>query len=137
MNITTFDELLQAARSQPDAQRLLMVFVGASIPEDASPEQRARFEAGEGGEITPLMGVDKTPDEINNFAELLAESRQMGPEWSLVFVAGLSGQGGRAPTSEEADGPLQGMVQAIKDGMFDRFIPFNTEGQAVFLDDGA
>ncbi|HEX5357237.1 MAG TPA: ribonucleotide reductase subunit alpha [Aquabacterium sp.] len=133
MNINTFDDLLLAARHQPDAQRLLMVFAAATLPDDCTAEQRARFEAGEGGELSPIMCVDKTPEELGSFAALQAESRQFGQPWVLVFVAGMSGQGPRAPTAEEARKPLEGMVQAIKDGRLEHFIPFDQQGQAVSL----
>jgi hypothetical protein len=133
MNIATFDDLLQAARQQPDAQRLLLVFAAATLPDDCTPDQRARFEAGEGGEIGPIMCVDKTPDELGSFVSLQEESQQFGQPWVLVFVAGMSGQGARAPTTEEAQKPLDGMVQAIKDGRLDHFIAFDRQGQAVSL----
>jgi len=55
MDINTFDDLLRAARQQPDPQRLLLVFAGASLSPDASTAQRAAFEAGVGGELAPLM----------------------------------------------------------------------------------
>ncbi len=133
MNITTFDELLQAARQQPTAQRLLMVFAGATLPADASPEQRAAFEAGHGGELTPLMCVDKTPDEAASFAALLKESDQFGHQWVLVFVAGLSGTPTRAPSSDEAQPQLQRMVDAVKSGQIGAFATFDRQGRAVSL----
>ncbi|HET8868933.1 MAG TPA: ribonucleotide reductase subunit alpha [Aquabacterium sp.] len=133
MNISSFDDLLQAAREQPDAQRLLMVFVGASLPEQASETAQARFQQGHGGELTPLMCVDKTPDEISSFEELCQEAAQFGPPWALVFVAALGGEGDTPPPSEEAGRYLESMVQAIKDGHIERFIPFNPEGHAVSL----
>ena len=46
MTLTCFDDLLSLAREQPEPQRLLFVFAAAGIPEDATPAQRARFEAG-------------------------------------------------------------------------------------------
>ena len=71
-NITNFDDLLQAARTQSQPQRLLFVFAGAELPADASAEQRAQFEAGEGGELAPLMCVDKAADELTGFDALAA-----------------------------------------------------------------
>jgi hypothetical protein len=65
--ITTFADLLDAARQQSEPQRLLFVFVGASLPEGASAEQRASFEAGESGELAPLMCVDKDPAALGSF----------------------------------------------------------------------
>ena len=133
MNISTFDDLLQASTQQPDAQRLLMVFVGAALPDNSNADEQARFEAGHGGELTPLMCVDKTPDEIPSFEALTTEAAQFGQPWALVFVAAMSGTGSLAPTSQQASPALEGMVQAIKDGQMDRFIPFNTQGHAVRL----
>jgi hypothetical protein len=69
LNISTFDDLLRAAREQPEPQRLLFVFAGAELPEDSTPEQRRRFAAGAGGALIPLMYVDKTPEELGTFSE--------------------------------------------------------------------
>ena len=37
LNISTFDDLLRAARQQPQPQRLLFVFAGAELPENSTP----------------------------------------------------------------------------------------------------
>jgi hypothetical protein len=131
--IRSFDELLRAAREQPQPQRLLFVFAAAGVSADATPEQRARFAAGEGGELTPLMCVDKSPEEIPDFAALVEESRQFGHDWAIVFVAGLAGSGDRAPTSAEAEAPLQRMVDAIKSGAPGSLLPFDREGRPLKL----
>lgn len=133
MNIASFDDLVRAARMQPQPQRLLFVFANAEIPEDSTPEQRARYEAGQGGALTPLMSVDKVPAELSTFSALVEESRGFGPDWAIVFVAGLSGQDGRAPTSEEADQSLQRMVESIKTGAFGSFMPFDRQGHPVLF----
>ena len=133
MNITSFDDLLQAARAQPEPQRLLFVFAGAELPPDSTPEQRLQFENGRGGTLVPLMYVDRTPGEIGAFADLVTESRKMQCEWSIVFVAELEGRGGRALTSEEAEAPLLRMIDAIKAGSLGAFIPFGRDGEPVVL----
>jgi len=48
MLITSFDELLHAARARPDPQRLLM-FTNAVLPEASTPEHRDRFVSGAWG----------------------------------------------------------------------------------------
>jgi hypothetical protein len=131
MNIENFDDLVRAARAQPEPQRLLFVFAGAEMPEDGTPEQRANFEAGQGGALVPLMSVDKIPDELGTFAELVAESRQFAPDWAVVFVTALSGKNGCAPTSAEADGSLQRMIESIKTGAFGAFLPLDTRGEPL------
>ncbi|MDE2418008.1 MAG: ribonucleotide reductase subunit alpha [Burkholderiales bacterium] len=133
MNIENFNDLLQAARTQPAAQRLLFVFVGVELPDDATPEQRAHFEAGHGGALVPLMCVDKTPEELDSFEVLAQEASQFGQPWALVFAAALSGVGRNAPTSADADKPLQAMVEAIKQGNMAAYVPFDAHGQAVHL----
>jgi hypothetical protein len=133
MEISSFDDLLRAAREQSEPQRLLFIFANAVLPDDSTPEHRARFEPGQGGALAPLMSVDKSPDEVGTFAALVEESRQFGQDWAIVFVAGLSGRDGRAPTSEEADQAPQRMVESIKIGSFGSFIPFDRQGQPMLF----
>ena len=132
MTISTFDDLLHAARTQPEPQRLLFVFTAIELPDDATPAQRERFQAGQGGALHPLMCVDKRPDELASFAMLVEESNQFGSNvWGIVFAAALSGTANRAPTSEDAEEPLQRMVEAIKRGEHGSYIPFDAQGQTV------
>jgi len=133
MNISSFDDLLRAAREQSEPQRLLFVFANAVLPDDSTPEQRARFEAGQGGALTPLMSVDKTPEELSTFTALVEESRPFGHDWAIVFVASLPGHEGQSPTSEEADRSLQRMIESIKTGVFGSFIPFDRHGQSMLF----
>lgn len=134
MNIAGFEDLLRTAREQSEPQRLLFVFADAELPVDSTPEQRARFQAGGGGALVPLMSVDKNPGDISTFSELAEESRQFGRDWAVVFVAALSGHGGRAPTDVEADQSLQRMIEAIKSGSFGAFMPFDRQGQPLIFD---
>ena len=133
MNISSFDDLLQAARQQPEPQRLLFVFANAELPQDSTAAQREHFLAGHGGALVPVMCVDKTPDELNSFADLLEESRQFSKDWRIVFAAALTGTVGNAPSSEAAEKPLQRMVEAIKAGTFGSYIPFDRQGLPVML----
>ena len=80
------------------------------------------------------MCVDKTPDELTTFAALAEESRAMGHPWTIVFVAGLAGRIGRAPTHDDAAAPLQRMVDAIKGGSHGSFIPFDRDGRPVLFE---
>lgn len=134
MSISSFDELIRVARQQPEPQRLLFVFTTVELPEGCTAEQRVRFEAGEGGALTPLMCVDKTPEELGTFGDLLEESRQVLQEWAFVFVAALSGKNGCVPRTEDAEAPLKTMVESIKAGSIGMFIPFDSHGQPVLFD---
>lgn len=133
MSLRTFADLLDLARQQPEPQRLLLVFAGAELPRDASAEERAAFERGEGGALAPRVCVDKLPEEIESFAGLLAESRQTGVDWDILLVAALSGRGGFAPGPDEAVQPLRMMVEAIRGGRVGDFLAVDREGQLVQL----
>ena len=134
MNITTFDDLLQAANNQPDPQRLLFVFTRIDAPpHDALPQQHAAYAAGQGGTLTPLACLDKTPDEAGSFQKLNAEALQVVPDWSIVFVAAMGGRGSRPPTSEDAEAPLNKMVEMIKTGRIEGLAPFDTNGDVLMF----
>ena len=133
MDISSFDDLLRAAHAQAEPQRLLFVFAGAELPDDCTPAERARFEAGQGGSLKPLMCVDKAPADVPGFASLVDESHQLGKEWAIVFVAALSGRHGQAPSAAAAEGALTRMVESIKAGQIGAFIPFDQRGVGVAL----
>ena len=104
----------------------MLVFASAELPADSTPEQVARFEAGQGGALALLMCVDKTPAEIGFFASLAAEAQQFGQLWALVFAAAMV-------DGPDAEAPLQRMVEDIKRGAIDNYLPFNLRGEAVRL----
>lgn len=133
MKLEHFNDLLSAAVAQPLPQRLLFVFAGVELPDDATPEQRTAFEAGHGGAIVPLMCVDKSPQELSSFETLTAEAEQFGQQWVLVFSAALSGTVQQEPTSADAEKPLQTMVEAIRRGKLDGYLPFDRQGLPVHL----
>jgi hypothetical protein len=133
MEISHFNDLLAAARGQPETQRLLLVFTGASLPAGATAEQRARFEAGESGELAPLMCVDKDPSALVDFEALVVEASSLGAQWAVVFAAALSGQRGQPPADSLVDAALQRMVEAVKAGNLAGLIPFDRQGEAVQL----
>lgn len=133
MRISTFEDLLTAARQQPEPQRLLFVFATAELPEGSSQQEAEAFEAGHGGALVPLMCASKAPEEIESFDALVGESLQFGATWAVVFAASLPGRNGKAPTAEDAEAPLQNMVESIKAGQLGTFIPFDPQGQTVVL----
>ena len=126
-----FDLLLQAAASQPEPQRLLFVFTAAELPADATPEQRERFRAGVGGTLTPLACVDKSVDELASFDALVDESRHASPPWQVVFIAALSGQAGRPPSSALVDSALQAMVNNVRAGRFRGYLALSASGEQL------
>ncbi|MCK2150594.1 MULTISPECIES: ribonucleotide reductase subunit alpha [Marinobacter] len=131
--ISCYSDLIQATRSQHEAQRLLFVFCRAELSDDATAEEKAAFERGEGGALTPVICVDKTPDEAPDFAALAEESKSTGQPWDVVFIAAMSGRGGVAPSSDEAQQPLTMMVESIRLGHIGHYLPLDSNGNAVSL----
>lgn len=134
--IEHFDDLLRLARSQPERQRLLLVFAGAELPDDATAAQRARFEQGEGGALAPLMCVDKLPEELASFEALQAEASAMEPPgqpWRLVFAAALSGTPRAAPSEQEASRVLDRMIESLRAGIPGAWLAFDRNGRPVQL----
>ena len=133
MAIANYAELLSEAHLQPDPQRLLFVFAKAELPDNPDARQRERFEQGEGGVLTPALCVDKMLDELSDIQSLVLESQRTGVTWDIVFVAALAGDGVDPPTSEDAERPLQRMVEALQMGSIDNFLAFDRQGNAVDL----
>lgn len=122
-----FQQLLAAAAAEPEPQRLLFVFAGAELPENATPEQEARFRSGQGGALGPLMCVDKAPRDLSDFKALVSEAERAGPPWNVVFAASLSGQAGRPPDKARIELALETMTAAVRDGRFEGFAAYGPE----------
>lgn len=133
MTLENFTDLLAAARQQSEPQRLLLVFTSAELPPDATVAEKAAFEMGAGGALTPKVCVDKRPEEIGSFAALVEEARETGINWDILFVAAMTGRGGFPPNSDEAEQPLRMMVEAIKGGRISDFLAVNPAGELVQL----
>ena len=129
INITNYESLLSAAKQQVEPQRLLFVFLKASLPKDHGAEEASRFYSGEGGELEAVMCVDKTLDELGRFSDLVEESKKMEQDWQIVLVAGLSGRNGDLPSPVEAEQALKSMVQSVQTGgNLSKYIAFDRTG---------
>jgi len=126
-----FHQLLQAAAQQLQPQRLLFVLAAAELPADASAAQRTAHQRGEGGTLSPLMCVDKSPAALSSFAALAEEARQAGPPWDLMFVAALSGQGGDEPAQADVEAAMKRMVERIHQGQIDGLLVLDRLGEPV------
>ena len=134
MEISSFDDLLSAARQQEQPQRLLFVFPEAELDPDSTEAQRRDFEAGHGGALVPVLTADKSPDELAGFATMVQESQLIGKSWAVVFVAALSGRAGKAPSDAEVEQVLTRMTDAVRAGELAGFIPFDREGHTVVFE---
>ena len=131
IRLSSFDDLVLAARAQPERQRLLLVFAHMGLPADATPEQRSSFEAGQGGALTPVMCVDKAAEDFPAFAELAADADRSGNAWSLVFAAAIGHRAGVAPTEAQVTAAMQQMIEAIGAGKPQGFALFDRDGRPV------
>ena len=131
MQLADFTDILAAARTQPEAQRLLFVFAAAELPQAHTPGQARRFREGRGGALAPVMCVDKGLDELHGFAALADESRATGQPWDMVFVAALAGAQGAAPPQAGVERGLKMMIDAVHRGAIDLFVAFDPRGDAV------
>jgi hypothetical protein len=132
INITDYESLLLAAKNQSEPQRLLFVFLKASLPKDHKNEEAVRFHSGQGGQLQPIMRVDKTLSELGVFSDLVAESERMEQDWQIVLVACLSGRNGVVPSSDDATQPLTMMLQTVENGGdLSKYMAFNRDGTPV------
>lgn len=131
--IQSYQDLIRAAGSQSQPQRLLFVFCRAELPDDASEAERRAFESGEGGALVPVVCVDKLPQEVSEFGQLREESAQTGQQWDIVFIAAMEGRGGVVPSSDEAQQPLTMMVESLRLGQIGNYLPFDRNGELVAL----
>lgn len=129
MAIRSFSDLLDEACRQSEPQRLLFVFARAELPDEPNAEQQQRFEQGEGGVLTPVLCVDKTPDELTDMAALAVEARETGMAWDVAFVAALADPDGSA----DVEPHLERMVEALKMGSVERFLAFDQQGDVLSL----
>ena len=133
MNLETYPDLIDAANSQAEPQRLLFVFAVAELPDSATAEQLKEFHDGVGGVLTPVLCVDKLPSAIPEFSVLLTESAQTGLHWDIAFVSSMSGRGGTPPNSDETEQPLKMMMEQIQAGIVAQFLALNRSGQFIQL----
>ncbi|MFN3709737.1 MAG: ribonucleotide reductase subunit alpha [Alishewanella aestuarii] len=133
MNIQSYQDLLQAAAMQQEPQRLLFIFAKAELPNGYTDSQKHNFEQGQGGALAPVLCVDKLPEEVSAFQQLVTESAHTGIDWDIAFVSALGGRGGFPPNSDEAVQPLQMMMQKIQGGMIADFLTFDKNGELVAL----
>ncbi|MCK5872186.1 MAG: hypothetical protein KAG26_05125 [Methylococcales bacterium] len=132
MEITDFKSLLYVGRQQPTPQRFLFVFLQTVLPDEHNDADKKQFESGRGGELKTIMCVDKNLSDLTNFSDLVMESKQMDQDWNIVLVACLSGHNDQFPTAEDAEKPLNTMVQAVQNGTdLSNYLAFDKSGNLL------
>jgi hypothetical protein len=122
---------MSVATQQTEPQRLLFVFTRSELPEDSNVTEQQSYRAGQGGNLIPVICVDKTLDECSDFAELVEESKKTGEDWHIVFVAALFGNAGVFPSSADAEQPLTRMIEFIQQGKISGYIAFDRDGEFI------
>lgn len=123
--LADFNDFLRLARAQSEPQRLLFVFAQVEAPSVGSVDG--------GGHLSPVLCVDKAPDDVVDFSQLVAESETVQKSWDMMFVGALFGLGGNAPTLEQADDVLRQMVDHIHAGRVSQYLVFDRRGEPVQL----
>ncbi|MCF6194075.1 MAG: hypothetical protein L3J46_07060 [Kangiellaceae bacterium] len=106
---SSFKKMIDAAEAQEQPQRILIMLAKSEV--EASDKEK-----GMSGTITPVICVDKTPDEITSFEDFVKEADSINPDWDMMFIAGLAGENNEMPTPEDADPILNNMVNNLMSG---------------------
>lgn len=126
--ISSFQDLLEQIGQQKDASRLLMLFAESEVNKKAKKRDEKK------GAIKPVMCVDKLPAEIASFEALVKEADGISPEWNMIFIAGLNGNGDVPPTSDDADPYLNQMVNTLTSGQdLSKYIVFDREENHIVM----
>lgn len=131
--IVDFDSFLEIAQSSDEPQRLLFVFLKTALPEDATDDEKRRFEEGRGGGLVPVMYVDKQPGELASFGGLVEESRAMGEDWQMVLAAALVGEQ-EPPDDDSVESAFSRIIQTVHaGGDLSGLLAFDREGDPVIF----
>lgn len=124
---SNFQKLVNAAKSQSEPQRLLFL-LAKSERENKARKSRAR------GTITPIACVDKLPEELSTIKKFVSEADQINSDWDMIFIAGMNGSEGKAPTTEEAEPLLNKMANDLMGGQdLSRYLILTRDDQQVEL----
>jgi hypothetical protein len=117
-DIPPFSDVLAMAKKKIEPQRLLFVFAKT---EDNNPQSP----------LLPVMYIERTLDEVPDFAAIQKEANASGQDWQYVFVAGLLGKDGQLPSVEEAELQMEGMVAAIQKRALENMFSYDRDGEPV------
>jgi len=127
--IKLFKDLLKMTAEQEQPQRLLFLFAKADAQNPKKSKKHQR------GTITPVMCVDKLPEELSSFKVLVEEADSIEKSWNFVFIASLSGQNGTPPTTDEAEPYLNKMTHDIESGHeIGRYVIFDRQENAIEIE---
>lgn len=125
--INDFDDLLTMAHAMEEPQRLLLLLAKTESRGGNGSETQT-------GTLTPVICVDKAPEELTDFRSLVAEADQVTRDWDLILVTSLSGTADNPPTSEQAEPHLNKMTNDVLSGQdLSRYVIFDRNENLVFI----
>jgi hypothetical protein len=125
--ISTFEQLLVAATEQDEPQRLLLLFAKAESDTIKKKDEQH-------GTLSPVMCVDKLPEEISSFKALSEEADAISTEWDFVITIGLSGKDGITPSTEDAEPFLNQMTNNLTSGQdLSQYVIFDRQENPVLI----
>jgi hypothetical protein len=102
--MSALNELIAMAGYQSEPVKLLFLFAKAEYEQQDSGQNK--------GTMTPVMCVDKYPNDLTNFAELCTEADNINSSWDFIFVTSML-----ASVDKEAlDEGLKRMARDIENG---------------------
>ncbi|WP_299176858.1 ribonucleotide reductase subunit alpha [uncultured Neptuniibacter sp.] len=123
-----FNDLISQAQQQDQPQRLLFLFAQIEKQESKKHKRRQR------GSLVPVMCVDKLPGELSVFSEFTQEADQISSDWDFMLAAGLCGEGGVAPSSDDAEPHLNKMANDLMMGAdLSKYVILDREANLVVL----
>jgi hypothetical protein len=116
MQIADFDGLLLMAGRQPQAQRMLFVFLKTVTQKDYTEAERAAVEADRGGALLPMFCVDLKVTEVRSLNALVSEADQQSTEWDKMLVACMNDEPTPQGARARVDAALKQMVARVQTG---------------------
>ena len=123
-----FNELLQMANQQEQPQRMLLLFAKADEVKNKKKSKESK------GTITPVMCVDKLPEELSSFDNLVYEADSVNKDWDFMIIASLSGENQITPSSEDAEPFLNRMTNDVAAGNdLSRYVIFDRQQNPIVM----
>ena len=130
--MSNFSDLLKMTHEQQDAQRLLFLFASTDVSRQSTPQGASSPDNY--GTVEPRMCVDKLPADLGDYSTLITEADSIDKDWDLVFICGLSGEGDKAPSEDEAEPYLNKMTNDIKSGQdLSRYLVLDRKENAIVI----
>lgn len=105
-----FEQFVNESKKQEPPVRILFLFAKAT---DMLTEKQTSYSSGT---IEAVMCVDKVPDSLGSFQQLVAEADGYSSAWNFIFASTLSGKEKEEPTESEVDQALHKMSNIFLKG---------------------